>query len=76
MRPALHVEFDETACQCITYCESICPAVFRVNPDRNKAEVIQSVVTDPDLFPALREAEQTCPTQAFRLVEVFEEHGK
>jgi len=73
---ALHVEFDETACQCITYCETICPAVFRVNPDRCKAELIQSIVTDPELFPSLREAEQTCPTQAIRVTQVSKEEIK
>lgn len=75
MHHALHVEFDETACQCITYCETICPAVFRVNTVRNKAELIQSVVTDPELFPILREAERTCPTQAISLTQVSEEES-
>ena len=72
MQPALHVELDETACQCITYCQSICPAVFRVNEDRNVAEVIQPVVTDVELFPVLKECEQTCPTQAISLKQMSE----
>lgn len=67
MRPAVRVSLDETECHCITYCEGICPEVFRVNAKRNVAEVIQPVVTDAALFATLEEVERTCPTQAISL---------
>lgn len=65
----LHVQVDRFACDCVGYCQNVCPQVFRVNYEAGHSEVLMPIITDVALFPSVEEAAEICPTSAI-LVEV------
>lgn len=60
------VYIDEEECIGCGSCEEVCPAVFKLNEDEEKAEVIKPEGGPEDL---IEEAMETCPTDAIHWEE-------
>ena len=56
------VYIDEEECIGCGSCEEICPEVFRLNTETEKAEVIMPDDASGDLVELIEEAMDTCPS--------------
>ncbi len=63
----MRVTIDKEMCIDCGICESLVPEVFSVN-DEGVTEVILEDVPE-DLQDAVREAEESCPTEAIEIIE-------
>jgi ferredoxin len=59
------VHIDEDECIGCGTCEEICPTVFKLNPDTEKAEVIMEDGGPEDL---IEEAIDSCPVSCISIV--------
>jgi len=64
----MKVRIDEELCIGAGVCEEICPEIFRVNKDTDKAEIIKEKL-DEDDEECAAEAAENCPNQAIILEE-------
>jgi ferredoxin len=65
----MKVSVDPELCQCTGFCVRIAPAIFSLPPDAQIAHVILDQ-PGPEYAESAREAEDACPTNAIRVVDV------
>ncbi|MFO7928418.1 MAG: ferredoxin [Candidatus Humimicrobiaceae bacterium] len=59
----MEVRIDEELCTACGLCEETCPDIFKINEDKDVAEVVKTEY-DEDDEECIEEAEESCPTEA------------
>lgn len=62
----MRVEVDEDLCIGAMACETTCPEVFRVIGDISRVQVD---VVPPELEEKCRQAAESCPVEAIKVIE-------
>ncbi len=59
----MEVRIDEELCTACGLCEETCPDIFKINEDKDVAEVVKTEY-DEDDEECIEESEESCPTEA------------
>jgi ferredoxin len=66
--PAAALFLDRKRCAATRTCVGIAPALFEYGPGPGASRVRQEIVRGPTLIGLAREAEESCPMEAIRVV--------